>query len=454
MNDSPEARSWERLDELAGSGDALKLQDYIESLAPRELAHALAHLGPKEQTRILETLTPEGAADVIDDLPLSEAATLVEQLSVGVAAAIVQELPSDQQADLLVEMGEPEAEAVLDALDPVEAGEIRELSRYAEDVAGGLMVTELIAVPVSASVSPVIEAFRRAVSAEDMDVQYIYVVGPDRELEGVLPIRDLLLAEADPPLDSIMIPDPIAVRDDATLETLQDVFDRYDFLGIPVVDADGRLLGVVQQTDVWNAVGDRAEARHLKAAGIVGGEELRTMPLLLRSRRRLSWLSINIVLNVIAASVIAMFEATLSAVIALAFFLPIISDMSGCSGNQAVAVSVRELALGRVRPNEVYFVWLREIGVGVLNGTVLGLLIGVIAWLWQGNVYLGVVVGVALSANTMIAVSIGGAVPLLLKRWKMDPALASGPVLTTITDICGFFLVLGIATAMLPLLMA
>jgi len=429
-----------------------RLEEFVESLAPSELARALAHLGSREQSQILETLTPEGAADVIDDLPVSQAATLVEHLSVDVAAAIVHELPSDHQADLLVEMTDREAQAVLDALDPTEAGEIRELARYPEDVAGGLMVTEVIAVPLGASVASVVDTFRQAVADDGIDVQYIYVVGPDRRLMGVLPIRDLLLAEGNPLLDSIMIPDPVTVPADATLEVLQDVFDRYGFLGIPVIDTDRRLLGVVQGNDVWEAVGDRAEARHLKAAGIVGGEELRSMPLLLRSRRRLSWLSINIVLNVIAASVIALFEETLTAVIALAFFLPIISDMSGCSGNQSVAVSVRELALGLIKPYEVGFVWLKEIGVGVINGTVLGLLIGIVAWMWRGNPYLGVVVGLALTLNTMIAVSIGGVVPLIIKRFDMDPALASGPVLTTITDICGFLLVLGIATAVLPLL--
>jgi magnesium transporter len=452
MNDVENIRSWERLDAIAISGDAERLQDYVESLPPSELARALAHLGHDEQSRVLETLGPEGAADLIEDLPVSQAAALVEHLSVEVAAAIVHELPSDEQADLLVEMADDQAQAVLGALDPTEAGEIRELSRYPEDVAGGLMVTELIAVRIDASRASVVESFRRAVDLEETAVQYIYVVDADERLVGVLRLRDLLLVDGDLPIASIMIAGPVTVPDDATLQTLEDTFDRYGFLGIPVVDADHRLLGIVQQADVRDATGERAEERHLKAAGIVGGEELRTMPLLLRSRRRLSWLSINIVLNVIAASVIALFEDTLTAVIALAFFLPIISDMSGCSGNQAVAVSVRELALGQVKPYEVYFVWLKEIGVGAINGTVLGLLIGVVAWLWRGNVYLGVVVGLALTVNTMIAVSIGGAVPLILKRFKMDPALASGPVLTTITDICGFFLVLGIATAMLPLL--
>jgi magnesium transporter len=174
------------------------------------------------------------------------------------------------------------------------------------------------------------------------------------------------------------------------------------------------------------------------------------MPVLKRTRRRLSWLSLNILLNIIAASVIAMYEDTLSAVIALAVFLPIVSDMSGCSGNQAVAVSMRELSLGIVKPYEIVRVWLQEVSVGLINGTVLGCLIGIAAWLWKGNPYLGLVVGIALAANTLVAVSLGGTVPLLLKRLKVDPAVASGPILTTVTDMCGFFLVLSLATIMLP----
>ena len=154
-------------------------------------------------------------------------------------------------------------------------------------------------------------------------------------------------------------------------------------------------------------------------------------------------------LNIGAASVIALFQDTLQSVIALAVFLPIISDMSGCSGNQAVAVSMRELALGVVRPNEMLRVWFKEISVGLINGSVLGLLVGIVALIFDGNPYLGLVIGLALFANTLIAVSIGGTVPLLLKRLGVDPAVASGPLLTTITDMCGFFLVLGTATVML-----
>jgi magnesium transporter len=148
--------------------------------------------------------------------------------------------------------------------------------------------------------------------------------------------------------------------------------------------------------------------------------------------------------------VIALYEDTLSAVIALAVFLPIVSDMSGCSGNQAVAVSMRELTLGAAAPRDVARVWGKELSVGLINGCVLGVLLGIAAWAWKGSAVLGLVVGLALCINTVVAVSIGGTVPLLLKRFNLDPAIGSGPLLTTITDMCGFFLVLSFATIALP----
>lgn len=176
------------------------------------------------------------------------------------------------------------------------------------------------------------------------------------------------------------------------------------------------------------------------------------MPLKVRSGRRLSWLSINIVLNLISATIIAMFTDTLEAVIALAVFLPIISDMSGCSGNQAVAVSMRELSLDLVSPREFGRVFVKESSVGLINGACLGILIGLIAWIYGSNAILGLVVGSALALNTTVAVCVGGFVPLLLKACRQDPALASGPILTTITDMCGFLLVLGLASLCLPYL--
>jgi magnesium transporter len=247
--------------------------------------------------------------------------------------------------------------------------------------------------------------------------------------------------------------EPVVVPVDMELGDLEDLFEKHPFLGLPVVESDGRLAGVVSRTAVMDASRERLESDAMKLQGVVG-DELRSMPLLLRSRRRLAWLSANILLNVLAATVIASYEETLAAVIALAFFLPMVSDMSGCSGNQAVAVTMRELSLGLVRPIDVFRVWVKEASVGAINGIVLGLLIGVVAWVWMDNSALGLVIGAALAINTVIAVSIGGVVPLIVKRLGQDPAAASGPLLTTITDIAGFFLVLSIATLMMPALVS
>jgi magnesium transporter len=258
--------------------------------------------------------------------------------------------------------------------------------------------------------------------------------------------RNVVIAE-------IMLRDPISLSADSPLDELRDFFDSHAFFGVPIVDSQGRLIGLVRRAALEEALGEQAESDFRRSQGIVR-EELRGLPLLTRCRRRLGWLSINIVLNLISASAIAFFQETLAQVIALAVFLPIISDMSGCSGNQAGAVSMRELSLGVLKPFEFAYVWIKEISVGLINGLVLGLMVAAVAWLWKGNPYLGLVVGVAMACNTMIAVSLGGLLPLFLKRAGIDPALASSPILTTVTDMCGFLLILGLATLMLPLLIS
>jgi magnesium transporter len=312
------------------------------------------------------------------------------------------------------------------------------------------MITEFLAFPARITVGDLIDELRRA--PEDYSeyaIQYIYVVSDAGMLEGVLRIRDLLLTPNRVPIVDIMIRSPIAVRDDTGLSQLERLFDRHPFLAIPVVDADQVLIGVLRRFDVEEAAESRSGGEFLKSQGIVGGEELRSMPIRRRASRRLSWLSVNILLNLAGASVIAAYQDTLAAAIALAVFLPIISDMSGNSGNQAVAVSIRELTLGLILPRDFARVWLKEISVGMINGCMLGLLLGTAAYLWKQNLTLSLVVGTALALNTLIAVSIGGLIPLLLRRMRVDPALASGPLLTTMTDTFGFFLVLSLATAVL-----
>jgi magnesium transporter len=442
-----ENRPWEEVDRLAALGDEAALESFVGGLTPTEMGHALAHLSEDRRQRILTTLRPEGAAGILDEIPDAQARELVESLRPEAAAAIVVEMPSDEQADLIGSLESEYAAAILENMEPAQADELRVLVEYPNDVAGGLMVTELLRFIETETIGDVISTLQsEGDKYRDFDVQYSYVVSVEGRLIGVLRLRSLLLATPAQPISSVMIASPLSVPVDHSLDDLADFFERHNFLGVPVVDADGILVGVVKRHDVESAMTDRADNDYLKSQGIVAGEELRTMPILRRCRRRLGWLSINVLLNIMAASVIALYQDTLSAVIALAVFLPIISDMSGCSGNQAVAVSIRELALGLIQPKEAMRVWGREIVVGAINGTVLGLIIAGAAWLWKGNVFLGLAVGIALALNTVISVSIGGCVPLVLKRFNIDPALASGPVLTTVTDICGFFLVLGLAT--------
>ena len=455
MTDENDARPWEDLGELAERGDSRRLEEFLGELSTGESARAMARLSAEERGKVLTTLAPSEAADLVEAMPDPQAADLIGQLPAERAAEILHEMASHEQADLIGELGRGQAETILAAMDPAEAGEARHLAAFAPDVAGGLMITEYLAYPQTASIEEVVDDLRRGAERySDYDVQYVYVTSREGVLTGVLPLRDLLLAPPGRLVAEIMIPDPLAVSEETTLEELGEFFDRHNFIGVPVTDAAGRLVGIVRRHDVNEARAGRAGSDYLKALGIVGGEELRSMPLPRRCRRRLSWLSINIVLNIIAASVIAAYQDTLSAVIALAVFLPIISDMSGCSGNQAVAVSMRELTLGLIRPTEVVRIWLKELGVGLINGLALGVLLGLAAYLWRGDAYLGLVVGAAMALNTVVAVSIGGMIPLLLKRLRFDPALASGPILTTVTDMCGFFLVLSFATLMLSRLAA
>jgi len=385
-------------------------------------------------------------------MPDEPAGELLGELHPEVAASIISEMDSDDQADMLSELDADELEEILRHMDDEDVQEARQLMAYDEDVAGGLMMKEYLSFPQMYRASSVLRELAGHEEEYELNhVLYIYVTGRGGDLLGVARILDIIVAPPEARLADILHP-VLSVKDTARLDELENFFDENDIAAVPVVDDKNRILGVVRRRAVYDAVAEHAEADHLKSQGIVGGEELRSMPTSIRSRRRLSWLSVNIVLNLIAASVIAQFQDVLSAMIVLAVFLPIVSDMSGCSGNQAVAVSMRELSLGIIRKSDLFYVWGKEIIVGVINGIALGILISIIAWAWQGNAWLGLVVGLALALNTMVAVSIGGTVPLVLKALRVDPAVASGPILTTITDMCGFFLLLGTASLILPLL--
>ncbi len=425
------------------------VNELLDEMAPSEGARTLLRLDEAERTQLLSSASTEVAADLIDELPTEFAANLVDTLSTERAVEILGQLDSDAQADLIAEV--EHAEEILAGMTPREAADLRQLASYEPDTAGGLMTAESLTFNQNQTVGSVL---RRLAGGDGDDDRFRgqspYMMDDNDKIVGYASLGSLLSASRATPLSAVMSP-PMTVPVEMSLDELMDLFDKYEFLSVPVCDSDGHILGIVSQHSVDVAAIDRAESDSYKRQGVVG-DELRSMPLWVRSRRRLAWLSANIGLNIIAASVISTYEATLAAVIAIAVFLPMVSDMSGCSGNQAVAVSLRELALGLIKPIDAARVWAKEVTVGVINGIVLGILIGLVCWAWKGNPYLGMVIGLALTLNTILAVSLGGVIPLLLKRFNQDPAVASGPLLTTITDMAGFFFVLSLATAFMPLL--
>jgi magnesium transporter len=436
--------------ELLEARDAQACASWLEETRGLEAVRVISRLSEEQRTALLQLLLPEAAAEVIEALPEPQAIDALEGLEPETAARIIEELPSDEQADLIGELQKSEAEAILEQLQPDEAESVRRLAAYEDDEAGGLMITEFLSYPESAQVAEVLRDLDANVEEyAHYDVQYAYVTGDDGLLLGVLALRDLLLAPRGRVLEEMLVPIGACLLDHDPISKVVEAFRETHFAGLPVVDATGALVGVVEREALEHALAEESDQTYRASQGIIGGEELRSMPLVLRARRRLTWLSANVLLNVLAACVIAAHQETLEAVIALAVFLPIISDMSGCSGNQAVAVSMREMTLGVARPGDFLNVWRKELSVGLINGIALGLLVGCVAWIWKGNPYLGLVVGGALAVNTLVAVSIGGVVPLTLKKLGMDPALASGPVLTTLTDMCGFLLVLGSASMLL-----
>ncbi len=442
-----------QLEDIVAGGDAEQANRFLETLAPGESARALAELSTEDQSQLFKLLPNAEAAALIEQIPEAQAAQIIAQLPASDAAAIVEEMWSNEQADVLGRLHPEKAEAILTAMDPEDAVEARRLAEYPADTAGGLMITEFLQFGQNLKVDDVLNDLRgHAEEYAKYNVQYAYVVSDEGRLVGVLRLRDLLLSSPQTPLAKVMIREPLWVYATTPLSELWHFFDRHPLYGAPVTDDEGRMLGVVRRADVEEAAEEKANQTFLKFMGILGGEELRSLPLPTRCARRLSWLSINILLNILAAGVIAANQETLAAVIALAVFLPIISDMSGCSGNQAVAVSMRELSLGLTRPSDLFRVLRKEAIVGLLNGVALGFLLALVGLIWKGSPVLGLVVGGALALNTLFACCFGGTIPLILRGMKLDPALASGPVLTTLTDMCGFFLVLTFARLMLPYL--
>lgn len=450
MANEQQRETWEIVEAMIRVPDPAGLREYLGALPPGETARVLSRLNPGDRESVLTLQPPQQAAELVVELPNTQAIELLSALPPTQAASILNYVSKDVLADILGEFDADQSAAILANLAPEVAEDVRRLAQYSPNTAGGLMIAEYLVYPDSSRVEDIIADLRRnAGRYSRYQVQYAYITSPRDELVGVLRLRDLLLAQPEVAVRSIMVADPLRLKPGDRLDELGRFFDRYPFFGAPVSDAEGRLLGVVLRADAEEAIGERAERRFLLANGVLGGEEFRSMPWRVRLARRLIWLAISMGLSLLGASIIGLYEQTLASAIALAAFLPVISGMGGNSGNQALAVSVRELALGLIQPRELWWVLRKEAGIGIINGLLLGTALGILAFVWKGNPYLGLVVGAAITLNTLVAACLGGIVPLALRRLDLDPAVATAPVLMTFNDMCGFFFALSLANVLL-----
>lgn len=430
--------------------NAEALKSLVERMAPFDVAWCCGRLPVEDRLRVLMAVTPDVGAAVFQEMPLQQQKEMLELGRLPALVNIVQRMDSDEMADLLGALDPVDKHAWMATLPTQELKEAESLLAYPADTAGGLMAIEFVSVPVHLTAGEVASRLQALASSyEHLKVTYVYVLDGQGRLAGVLPVRDLVLKPRETPIESFMIRNVATVHATATQRDVAEIFTQRNLLALPVVNDENKLLGIITYDDVLDVIQDIASDEMLKLSG-VSTDESRDSSLAAIVRRRLPWLSLNILLNLMAASVIAFYEKTLAAVISLAFFLPIVSDMSGCSGMQSVAVSVRDLALKKILPRDYFRVLRKEVLVGLVNGFVLGSIIAFVAYLLRGNPALGGVVGLASWLNSIVALCIGGIIPLLLQHWKFDPAVASGPILTTVTDMMGFFLLLSLATVWLP----
>ena len=436
----------------ASAAEGGGLPDWMESaeeMHPSDIADLVAAIESEElQLEILRTLPTELASDTLAEMEeYEDRAELLSSLDAQRGTALLQDLPDDDAADLLGEMEPDDRDRMLAALPTEEAVEIRDLLRYGEETAGGLMTTALVSVTAESSAAEAIAEVRRQ-GREVEDFYTVFVVNERNLLEGTVPISDLILSDPGEPVAALVQPAAAVVYPDTDQEEVGRVMGRYNLVSVPVVGTGGVLLGRITFDDVIDVIEAETTEDILKLAGVSEEEELKA-GWLESVRSRLPWLTLNLVTAALAAGVILSFEDLISAAPFLAFLMPVIAALGGNTGTQALAVTIRRIAIGDERRPGRFKAVRKEVAVGLLNGFVLGALFALGASLWEGDPMLGVVVLLAMWANIIVAGFAGAMIPTLLNRLGIDPAVASSVFLHTLTDLVGFVMVLTLASALL-----
>ena len=397
------------------------------------------------QRFVWDLLPDELSPDVLVELDEPAQEQLLETLSEGEIGRIVDELDSDDAADVVGALDEEKAQKVLETLDLESQRDVRRLLTYDEETAGGLMALEVASVKETETVGQAIQTLRDLGEKEGIeDIYNVYVISEEGILLGWLKLAQLILARPETPVRKLMNPDVISVPTAMDQEDVASIVQKYDLVSLPVVDDFGRLVGRITVDDVMDVLTEEAEEDLSIIAG-TGDEEPGERSTFKISRERAPWLLTGLVGGLIAATVMHHFKSTLLHVIALAFFVPVITAMGGSTAIQSASIVVRGLATGEIALRDLVPRILKEIRVALINGIMLGLLLGLIVSIWLGEPELGFLIGFILLINIIIASLLGASVPMIMKRLGIDPALAMGPFVTTFIDIIGLIIYLGLA---------
>ncbi len=441
----------ENISYLADAKDNAMIRNMIVDLRPADLAEILYHLSDDHRTHIFDLLDAETASDVISEMDDVSRDEILEDIDEIRLSEIVDEMDSDDATDLVSELPDEVAQKVLDRIDKEDSDEVKELLSHEEDTAGGIMAKEFVVVNLNSTVDQAIQEIRS--KAEEVeDIYYVYVVDDRYQLVGLIGLKDLILAKANTRVAEIMDRAVVSVPTDVDQEEVANIARRYDLVSIPVVDSIGRLVGRITFDDVADVMEEEASEDIQRMAGISDEEEFREKSIFRISQVRLPWLLVGFTGELVSAYILHHFEASLDQILAAAFFIPIIMAMGGNAGIQSSTIMVRGMATGEIGLYDVRKRLCREIFVSILNGLLCGLLLFLVVTFWLKLPRFGLILATVLMIVILNASFVGAFVPVILRKIKIDPAIATGPFITTSNDVLGLLIYLGLITVFIPYL--
>ncbi len=413
-------------------------------LSPSDIAHLLESSPPRQRALLWNLVDKNLEGEVLQYLNDDIRGYFLSKLNAQELATIIEDFESDDLADLLQQLPDTVIQEVLDTMDAQDRQRVEEVLAYPEDTAGGLMNTDTITVRPDISIDVVLRYLRRHRNLPPMTDSLIVVSRRD-EYIGVLPITKMLVSNPGATVREVMDTDiepiPVAMSD-TQVATL---FERYDLISSPVVGDGGKLLGRITIDDVVDVIREDADHSLMSMAGLDEDEDT-FAPIMKTTRRRAVWLGINLVTAFIASGVIGLFEDTIQKVVALAVLMPIVASMGGIAGSQTLTLVIRGMAVGQISATNVRWLLNREFVAGALNGMLWAVVVSIAATIWFNDILIGAIIAAALIINLIAAAIVGTVLPLFLKSRNIDPALAGGVILTTVTDVVGFLAFLGLAT--------